>query len=46
MSRETFIYWKRKIMSLGIGLPDDQFIAYRPGTEREICDFYYLFLHI
>jgi len=30
MSRETFIYWKRKIMSLGIGLPDDQFIAYRP----------------
>jgi predicted nucleotidyltransferase len=30
MEKKTFAYWKKKILTLGIGLPDDEFIVLHP----------------
>ena len=30
VDKNTFTYWKKKILSVGIGLPDDQFVVLEP----------------
>lgn len=30
LDKNTFTYWKKKILSVGIGLPDDQFVVLEP----------------